>query len=155
MANNPMSKLDSYALMIIALSALFVSVWQVNLQRKHDRISVMPYLEWKKEKDSDGYTMLKVKNKGFGPAIFQSGHLDAEGRQYRDWKKALANLDTSIDVSQSTVFGQFTLLPGEEVILVTAKGGEKVVQFAFQVAFKDVYDNEYDDQYQHTGYPFR
>ena len=155
MPKKTISKLDSYALMIIALSALFVSIWQVNLQRKHDRIAVMPYLDWVKEKDAEGFTRLNLKNKGFGPAVFQKGDIVLEDSAFKDWKKALAYLDSSIDVKQHVTFGAFTLLPGEDITLVTAKGGKEVIQIKFQVQFKNVYDDEFADDYSHSGYPFR
>ena len=156
MAKNHISKLDSYALMIIALSALFVSIWQVNLQRKHDRIAIMPYLEWKSEKNEQGFTSLIMKNKGFGPAIIQKGLIHLEDTIFRDWAKAISHLDPSVTINQSTVMGgEFTLLPGEEMRLVTAKGGDIPISLSYKVEFENLYGDEYDDEYSHVGYPFR
>ena len=36
------SKIDSIALVVIALSAVVVSIWQVNLTRVHNRLTVKP-----------------------------------------------------------------------------------------------------------------
>ena len=155
MSKSTISKLDSYALMIIALSALIVSIWQVNLQRKHDRISVMPYMDWQMGQDDEGYVWLKVKNKGFGPAFIESGRIETSDSTFRDWKVALHYLDPSIKVNRHSSMGKFTLLPQEEFLLVAAKGGEKAMNINFKVKFKDAYDYEYEDNYRHNGYPFR
>jgi len=156
MAKKSLSKLDSYALTVIALSALFVSIWQVNSQRKHDRFSVMPYLQWDSERNENGYTMLKVKNKGYGPAIFQQGYLQLADTTFNNWATALQYLDPSLDVVQSlTLGGALTLLPGEELLLVTAKVGNAPIQFTYTVEFENLYEDHYEDEYTHVGYPFR
>lgn len=156
MSKSNISKLDSYALMIIALSALCVSIWQVNSQRKHDRFSVMPYLEWETAKDEQGYVQLKIRNKGYGPAIFQKGYLQLEDTVFKDWGKALRYLDPSLDIKQSILLGgAYTLLPGEELFLVTAKGGEVPITLTYRVEFENLYEDSYEDHYTHVGYPFR
>jgi hypothetical protein len=45
-----------------------ISIWQVNHQRKHDRISLMPYVSWITESKGDT-TSHKVWNKGAGPTL--------------------------------------------------------------------------------------
>lgn len=155
MSQKNISRLDSYALMIIALCALFVSIWQVNLQRKHDRISMMPYLEWNNGQDKEGFTWVKLKNKGFGPAVIESGAIVTADTTFNDWKSAIHHFDSSVDIKQWTTVGQLTLLPNEEFLMVTAKGGETPVNYTFEIKYKDAYDYEYEDRLQHVGYPFR
>lgn len=148
------SKLDSYSLMIIALSALIVSVWQVNQQQKHDRISVRPYLDWSQTMDEEGYIMIDLKNKGFGPAFFEKGQLVVDGQRFKDWKQGLMVADSAITVKRSTSLGKFTLLPGEVIHLVAAKGGKKNIDITYEVHFEDAYGQQFNDYMQYIGQPF-
>lgn len=148
------TKLDSYALMIIALSALVVSIWQVNQQQKHDRISVKPYLDWSQSRGDDGYTIIELKNKGFGPAFFEKGELLVGDQSFKSWRKGLALADETIEVRQSISLGKFTLLPGETLHLISAKGGTKNIDITYKVHFEDAYGQKFDDYLQYVGQPF-
>lgn len=148
------TKLDSYALMIIALSALVVSIWQVNQQQKHDRISVRPYLDWTQSMDDEGYVMVQLKNKGFGPAFFEKGELHVGDSSFKSWLKGLAMADEAIHVKRSTSLGKFTLLPGEVIHLLSAKGNSKNIDITYRVYFQDAYGRQFDDYMQYVGKPF-
>ncbi|MCE7994529.1 MAG: hypothetical protein HEP71_21270 [Roseivirga sp.] len=148
------SKLDSYSLMIIALSALIVSIWQVNQQRKHDRISVRPYLDWSQSMNQDGYILIDLKNKGFGPAFFEQGELHVGDQRFKDWKQGLKLADSAITIKSSTSLGKFTLLPGEVIHLVAAKGGTKNIDITYKVSFEDAYGQQFEDYMQYVGQPF-
>lgn len=154
MQKNYISKLDSYALMMIALSALIVSIWQVNQQQKHDRISVRPYLDWVQTQDQDGYVMLLVKNKGFGPAFFEKGELIVGDKSFKDWREGLPLADKTIQIRSSTSLGKYTLLPGEEIHLISAKGGSKSIDITYKVHYEDAYGEEFEDYMQYVGQPF-
>lgn len=149
-----MSKLDSYALMIIALSALVVSVWQVNQQQKHDRISVRPYLDWSQSMDDEGYIFIELKNKGFGPAFFEKGMLHVGDQSFKKWSDGLKIADSTIQIKRSISLGKFTLLPGEVLHLISAKGGTKPIDITYKVHFEDAYGQQFDDYMQYVGQPF-
>ena len=57
--------------LVVAVSALFFSGWQLLTQKRHNKLSVKPYLsfqhEWK-----DGVRAVSLKNVGLGPAIICS-----------------------------------------------------------------------------------
>ena len=152
--NTNISKLDSYALMIIALSALIVSIWQVNQQQKHDRISVRPYLDWVQSMDNDGYIVVELKNKGFGPAFFKKGELEVGTLAFKNWQQGLTLADESIEVRQSVSLGNYTLLPGESIQLISAKGGTKDIDITYKVYFRDAYGEKFEDYMQYVGKPF-
>lgn len=154
MKNRPLSRLDSYALTVIALSAVVVSIWQAYQQRLHDRISVRPYLEWIQSQNDEGYTYLQIKNKGFGPAFFKTGEITVGDSTYRDWRKALQAADSTIDVARTSSLGRYTLLPGEQFNLVSAKGGYQDIDIIFKVEFEDAYGTDFDDGLTLSGRPF-
>jgi hypothetical protein len=154
MSKKFISKLDSYALMIIALSALAVSIWQVHQQRLHDRISVRPYLEWTQYMDHEGYIVVELKNKGFGPAFFEKGLLHVGDQSFKSWKEGLALADSSIQVQRNVSLGKFTLLPGETLHLVSARAGQKQIDITYRVDFEDAYGQQFNDYMQYVGRPF-
>lgn len=52
----------------VAISALFFSGWQLFTQRRHNKLSVKPYLSFQ-HKWEDGVRLVSLKNVGLGPAI--------------------------------------------------------------------------------------
>lgn len=60
--------------MIIALCALALTVYQAWCTRRHNRLAVMPHLDWNRDRRraDDGLTLrFLLKNTGIGPAIIQ------------------------------------------------------------------------------------
>ena len=55
----------------VGLSALGISIWQGYLQRKHNRISVLPCLSFEPHIDFNNHCSIVVKNHGLGPARFK------------------------------------------------------------------------------------
>lgn len=56
---------------IIALCALGLTVWQFNVQRTHNRLSVKPYLTTWSHRGDDGLLRVDVLNNGVGPALIK------------------------------------------------------------------------------------
>lgn len=145
MSNKFVSKLDSYALMIIALLAVIVSIWQVNHQRKHDRISLMPYISWVVDAESDT-TSIKIWNKGAGPAIITDYTFHINDSTFRSWAHALSYGDSTIVPLKQTTFGAYTLAPNEVLTLVSyLKGTRKQGVIQIDISFESVYGDEEED----------
>ncbi len=62
----------SLSAMFISLCTLGVFIYQTNLIRKEQFMSVYPYLTISNNMDEDGNYFLMLKNTGIGPAILQS-----------------------------------------------------------------------------------
>ncbi|WP_299599697.1 hypothetical protein [uncultured Microbulbifer sp.] len=74
---------DNYEV-IIATSALAMTLWQFRVQRWHNRVSVMPYLIRAESTDfDDGNASLKVeiKNNGLGPAFIDEFKVFYKGEE--------------------------------------------------------------------------
>ena len=56
---------------LIALSAFGISIWQGYIARKHNILSVRPYLEFVFRVKPDTPFTIEIKNNGFGPAIIK------------------------------------------------------------------------------------
>lgn len=86
-------KLSHYGILIIAISALVVSIWQVQLAQKHNKLTVKPYLRFQISDSDFGEDEfshhLRLINSGQGPAIIQSIEFAVEGKKTTDFTDAL------------------------------------------------------------------
>lgn len=90
MDNNKLEKLSHYAIIIIALSALFVSFFQTRIQHKHNKLSVKPILESSIEQQyDDTLSTVFVINRGVGPAIIKSFKFTYKGKTYNSLEEYL------------------------------------------------------------------
>ena len=56
---------------IIALCAVVLTIWQANVQRRHNRLSVKPYLTTWSHREDKGL-QIDVLNNGIGPALIKT-----------------------------------------------------------------------------------
>jgi hypothetical protein len=69
---------------IIALLALFIAVWSIISSRKHNRLTVRPYLYEVLEGDSINLKCgFYLHNKGLGPAIIKSATYYVDGSEVK------------------------------------------------------------------------
>lgn len=66
---------------VIALCALAATFWQAYISRKHNKLSVKPYLTTWTEATSDGYIIVKIINNGTGPAHIKSFKIFADNQK--------------------------------------------------------------------------
>jgi hypothetical protein len=85
----------AYGAILIAISALVVSIWQAQLSAKYSRLSVRPMLGTSKSfSESYEWTGLVLENRGIGPAMIRSAHLyldnDLQGKmRLEEWEALL------------------------------------------------------------------
>ena len=90
-------RLSHYGILIIALTAVAVSVWQgrisqrqLNIAIEHNKLTVKPYLEFTKHIDGSNNLMeINLSNQGYGPAIIQKFELEYKGQVFDAWNPAL------------------------------------------------------------------
>lgn len=73
--------LSANASNVIALSALAATFWQAYISRKHNKLSVKPYLTTWTTTSSDGYVIVKIINNGVGPAHIKSFSIFVDGQK--------------------------------------------------------------------------
>ena len=138
-----LKKIDSYALTVVAISALAVSIWQVNLQRRHDRLSVKPYLQFITETLDDGYLRLKLRNKGSGVAILTRYYIGHQDTNHRSWRKAFASIDTSMVMRNEISFGRYNLVPNEDLTLMEYKPRKlDTANLKYYIEFESIYEEK-------------
>lgn len=82
-------RISHYAIMIVAVSALIVSVWQVQISQEHNRLSVRPYMDFFSGWKNTDQWELTLSNEGVGPAIFQEIDYHYQGKIYSNWDECL------------------------------------------------------------------
>jgi hypothetical protein len=73
--------LSNNASNVIAICAFGATFWQAHLTRKHNKLSVKPYLTTWTTMSSDGYSVLKIINNGIGPAHIKSFKILVDGQK--------------------------------------------------------------------------
>lgn len=78
----------SIAAVVVALAAVFLSIFEGMQNRKHQRLSVRPYLEIGFH-FTDEYAGWDLSNNGIGPARVSHFALFVDGKEYKDWHSLL------------------------------------------------------------------
>jgi hypothetical protein len=66
---------------VIALCALFFTVWQVTVIRRHNKLSVTPHLTtWYHSDDENNRYQIELLNNGIGPALIKSFLIQVDGQ---------------------------------------------------------------------------
>ncbi len=140
-------KVSHYAVVFIAVLALFVSIWQVRVGHRHNQLSVKPYLDFHIDQ-SDSTLHVSFSNEGFGPAILKELTFEYEGVTYprlETYLKATGEIDNvrmMYNYSRNTVVAS-----GSEKLLVKLKGsGVRGVKV--RMKYEDIYEKS--DEFQFT-----
>jgi len=88
-------KLSHIGILLIGISALVVSVWQVQLSRAHNKLSVRPYLRINSSNLMNGVDghfkhELSISNSGQGPAIIKYFEFSVAGQKSHRITDAMA-----------------------------------------------------------------
>ncbi|MCO6480981.1 MAG: hypothetical protein J5I94_30335 [Phaeodactylibacter sp.] len=128
-------KLVSLSAISISFITLVIFIYQTNLMRQQNFISIMPYLDLSTTNDIAEYNFeLNLKNHGVGPAIIESVELAYQGQRYNlaDYDdhlfSVLASVDTALDsvkyVSSSTLTRGMAIPPNTVYNVFRVKGSE-------------------------------
>jgi hypothetical protein len=148
---------------IVALAAIIVSVmtmvvyiYQANIMREQQHVSVWPYVEWDMEVGSGEFNVTII-NKGVGPAIIRTTSLkfDEQSVSSLDYlKKVVGNLDSVASIYYTSV-DKRVLSAGEQMILVRAAGDleGKIPSDVFQrTSYELCFCNVYGECWTSTGF---
>ena len=90
-------RLSHYGVLLIALTAVAVSVWQGRISQRqleiameHNKLTVRPYLEFLKNIDGGAGTLeIELSNQGYGPAVVKRFVIEYDGKEYDAWNPVL------------------------------------------------------------------
>lgn len=118
------------ATVIIAVCALYLTLKQLGISRKHNKMSVRPHLITSTESDEkEGVFKLILKNNGIGPAQFKkvSLFLDDElfvlngERKIKDMLSKMFDKHHHYSSSQTDLGDNYVMSPNEEIMLLEFK----------------------------------
>ncbi len=121
--------------LLISLVAMFISIYEANIQKSQQTSMVWPYLDMTQIRDNDGFRV-ELSNKGTGPAIITSVQVDYNSA-------AVENIDVLMDsLNPNRTFG-YDLLINSTIGNQVMMSGEKRTAFGLphNEESKIVFDN--------------
>ncbi len=153
---NSAGSILSIIAIVISLSALGVSVFEVTSLKDQQKASVWPYLELTPTYSSTGFE-IKVENKGIGPALLGDVKLFHDGQQMASIEELDALILATIGPERAFSYDTYrardasnsVLSPGEDVTLfgvpwttdTRAFVEQTAVNFSAEGCFCSVYDD--------------
>ncbi len=138
-----LERVSHYAVIVIALSALVVSVMQTRIQHNHNKLTVQPYLHSSLGQSfDDDMVSVYIVNDGFGPAIVESMTFTYKGKTYHSLEDYLngsgeiKNRKGSYNYSKNSVFKS-----NERNFLVQLRGLE-IRNVEVEIQYKSIYNEK-------------
>lgn len=150
----------SICAVIVALSALCTAIWQGVLTRRHNQLSVKPYLDISSHQVKGENIVIALNNHGVGPALISSikfYHNDCEFliTNYTDYKGLFSSLGIALeDIAHSLrlLDEETAITQGKELILFNfpSSGSDNILHkqlydslnsLSIQIRYKCIYGN--------------
>jgi len=138
-----LEKISHYSVIIIALSAVVVSVMQTRIQQDHNKLTVQPYLHSSLGQSfDDDIVSVYVVNDGFGPAIIERITFTYNNKTYNSLEEYLnasgeiKNRKGSYNYSKNSVFKS-----NQQNLLVQLKG-MKIRNVKVDIEYKSIYNEK-------------
>ncbi|MEM8886855.1 MAG: hypothetical protein AAGD28_02635 [Bacteroidota bacterium] len=142
MALSRIEKLSHYGVLIIALSALVVSVWQMSSMEEHNKLSVRPLLDFHVYTD-DSIRSVSFSNEGLGPAIVKKISFSKNGKSFDrayDMLKYLGRLD---DISASYNYSKNSVVsPGANKLILGVRDF-KYLGVRVEIVYESIYKEKF------------
>lgn len=134
-------RINSIALLVIAVSALFISIWQGIENRNFNKLSLRPYLKYDFSSSDEGLS-IGIRNAGQGVAIIKDMKVLIDGRPYETWESALAAVSPDIEIlKRAWVNDDEIITPSESLTLVEMTSvdfGDK--ELKVEITFESIYE---------------
>ncbi len=141
-------RLSHYAIMIVAVSALVVSVWQVRISQEHNKLSVKPYLDFFSSWD-DGAWRVVMSNEGVGPAVITRVDYTYKGVTYNQLDEMLKAANLMDKRMNSTNFGKNSPFAVEKTVVFLQLNRQdsslkKPLGISVSVKYQSIYEEPFE-----------
>ncbi len=111
-------RINSIALLVIAVSALFISIWQGIENRNFNKLSLRPYLKYDFTNNAEGLS-IGIRNAGQGVAIIKDMEVLVDGRAYQGWESALKAISEDVEILKMAWINDDEIItPSEKLMLI-------------------------------------
>ncbi len=142
------NKLVSVVAVFIALLALLVSLYEGYEIRKHNRLSLKPYLDLQIHFENNEALEISIENAGLGPAIIQNFEIHADGQKARNWNHAMEIIDVSRFSYLNNLQAGEIIPPGESITLIKVDTLLKNYGITFVLNYTSMYEENYAMEYR-------
>lgn len=148
MAMTKTERLSHYAIMVVAVSALIVSVWQVKISQEHNKLSVRPYLDFFSAWNYNVW-QLTMSNEGVGPAVIKRVDYTYKGVTYNQLDDMLNAANLKRKRTNSTNFGKNSPFAVEKTVIFLELNREdsslrKPLGVSVSVKYESIYKEPFE-----------
>lgn len=146
-------KVQSGLALFIAILALAISLWQGFEERRHNRLTVKPLLNF--ETISHNQTKsIRLSNNGLGPAVIKGFYVYLDGQKIdanieNPWSKVMKKRGLEGQISQMWYLAEASILKPEQSYVLLTWPAELRQNLQIQVAIE--YESIYSQNYTLTG----
>jgi hypothetical protein len=141
MAKIRVEQLSHYAVIGIALLALFVSIWQGRILQRHNKLSVKPYLTAEMDQQDSTLTVF-ILNEGFGPAIIQDAKFSFKNKTYDSLESLLIGSGEKQNRIGSWSIGKGTIIAASSKRLLVKVKGREIRGINVELEFASIYEEK-------------
>ena len=135
-----LEKLSHYSIILISISALFVSIWQINISQNHNKLSVKPYLDYHLIQ-SDSTLTVSISNAGFGPAIIKKITFKHNEKEYNSLEKLLISSGEIKNRLGSYQYKKNSIIPAEQSKLLLKLKGTQLRNVFVKMEYETIYED--------------
>ena len=140
-------KISHWAVVIIAVSAVIVSIWQVRLSQRHNQLSVRPYLDFFSGYQEASVWEVTLTNEGVGPAILQKMEVTYKGETRNNWDFVLQDSLMRKIWLNSAVFAPPSPFAANKEITLLKLNREEVkgpLGIKVRLEYESIYEEKFD-----------
>lgn len=149
-------RLSHYGVLLIAITAVVVSVWQGRISQKqlelsmqHNKLTVKPYLDITRfTNSSEGTLEVKLANQGYGPAVVKSFELIYDDQAYGNWNAVLEAAGEEENINFLRNYGEGSVIaPGREDVLCRLKTSFIQKEITIKIVYESIYEESTEESF--------
>ncbi|MCB0448180.1 MAG: hypothetical protein KDD03_11860 [Gelidibacter sp.] len=133
----------SYLAMFIAVLALIVSIYEGYEIRKHNRLSLKPYLDGSIFMQEKKLFKIEIRNEGLGPAIVEEFSIYANGKKVSSWNNAMKEIGMKKFSQLTNMKPGDIISQGENLTLVKIDTVLLKYNLEYVIKYKSVYEESF------------
>lgn len=147
-------RINAISLLIIAASALFISIWQGIENRNFNKLSLKPYLKYDFTNGVEGLS-ISIRNAGQGVAIVKSMQVLIDEEPYNSWQSALKVISDDIEILQEAwVDDEEIITPSERLMLIKMMPADfQNKELKIRITFESIYEESQVREFSYSYSP--